>query len=140
MLIRDVNNLRHFLSRFSRRLKKLKYGQEMWDLYEKGVLEPDTVLTGVFKESGKKADNEAILREIQAAAREAAAKREAVGISKYAARKARRAQEIAEALAEERKHKPAAATQPEKTQKKEEGKRNQGKKRRPRRRRRKRQP
>jgi RIO kinase 1 len=137
LLIRDVNNLRLFLSRFSRRLRKLKYGQEMWALYDKGTLEPDTVLTGKFQESTKKADSEALLREIQAAAREAAAKREEIGVSKYAARKAKRAQEIAAALEEERNN-PQQDPPPDEQKKKPKGDKNSNKNRRPRRRRRRR--
>jgi RIO kinase 1 len=105
LLLRDVSNLKHFFARYSRNLLRLKYGPEMWDLYEKGKLEPNTVLTGVFHVSKKKVDSEAILREIQAAAREEAARQESVGISKYAARRAKRAEEVAQSLAESSKRK-----------------------------------
>lgn len=98
LLLRDVNNLKHFFGRYSRKLLCLKYGPEMWDLYEKGTLEPDTVLTGIFHVSKKKVDSNAILREIQDAAREESERQESVGVSKYAARRAKRAEEVAQAL------------------------------------------
>ena len=85
--IKYVKNITYFLSRFNRRLRKLRYGPEMWDLYEKGKLTPETVLTGRFNRSNKEVDTNAILREIQAVAREEAQKRERLGLSKYASRK-----------------------------------------------------
>jgi RIO kinase 1 len=109
MLIRDVRNLSHFLGRFSRRLRRLKYGQEMWALYEQGDLDKDTVLTGRYKPKDIKVDDEALLRQIQAEAREAANLQSKIGISKYAARKARRAQEIADAIEEQEKKEKAEA-------------------------------
>ena len=102
LLIRDVKNLTHFMGRFAPHLKRRRYGEEMWDIYEKGNLTPKTVLTGRYNPKKKVVDEEALVREIQAAAREAAMKREEQGLSKYA-RKAKRAREIAEALAEEQK-------------------------------------
>jgi RIO kinase 1 len=102
LLIRDVKNLTHFMARFAPHLRRRKYGPEMWALYERGELTPTTRLTGHFKSSEKKADTRSVLDEIQEAAREAAAKQEARGgPSKYAARKAKRLQEQAEAEAAE---------------------------------------
>jgi RIO kinase 1 len=49
MLLRDVNNLRVFFGRFEPGLMTTDYGHEMWDLYQRGVLQPDTPLTGRFK-------------------------------------------------------------------------------------------
>ena len=49
MLLRDVANLRNFFGRFAPDLLKIDYGNEMWDLYQRGVLYPDTRLTGHFK-------------------------------------------------------------------------------------------
>jgi len=102
LLIRDVNNLIHFMARFAPHLRRRKYGQEMWALYERGELTPTTKLTGRFRASEKKADTRSVLDEIQEAAREAAAQQEARGgPSKYAARKAKRLKEQAEAEAAE---------------------------------------
>ena len=104
LLIRDVKNLTHFMGRFAPHLKRRRYGEEMWDLYEKGNLTEKTVLTGRYNPKKKVVDEEALVREIQAAAHEAAMKREETGLSKYA-RKAKRAREIAETLAQEQKSK-----------------------------------
>jgi RIO kinase 1 len=81
LLIRDVKNITKFLSRFDRNLRKLRYGPEMWSMFEKGELQPDSVLTGHFVDPTREVDTEAVLREIQIAAREEAQKR---GLSKYA--------------------------------------------------------
>ena len=84
LLLRDVKNVTYFLSRFCRRLRKCKYGPEMWALYEKGKLTPETVLTGRYVRKENSVDTNAILREIQAVAREEAQKRDRLGLSKYA--------------------------------------------------------
>jgi RIO kinase 1 len=47
MLERDVNNLRATLGRFAPQLLATEYAREMWTLFEKGELRPDTVLTGL---------------------------------------------------------------------------------------------
>ena len=46
MLLRDVANLRNFFGRFAPELLHTHYGPEMWDLYQRGMLSTDTVLTG----------------------------------------------------------------------------------------------
>lgn len=92
LLLRDVRNLKHYLGRFDPGLKKTRYGPEMWWLFSRGELDPETVLTGRFK-SKRDADTRAVLAEIEAAAAEAAFRPE----SKYAAKKARK---LAEANAE----------------------------------------
>jgi RIO kinase 1 len=79
LLVRDVRNLQSFLARWSPGLRRMQYGQEMWELYEDGVLTPETRLTGRAKKRGK-ADTESVLREIQAAVREERARREALGL------------------------------------------------------------
>ena len=77
---RDARLISYFLSRFDRSLRKLRYGPEMWSLFEKGQLQTDTVLTGHYVDPTKEVDTAAVLREIQIAAREEAQKR---GLSKY---------------------------------------------------------
>jgi len=94
LLLRDVRNLTSFLGRFAPHVRKRRYGEEMWDLYERNELTPETRLTGRFSRKGRDTDTQAIVDEIQDVAREAAARRESVGFqSKYAARKARRLEE-----------------------------------------------
>ncbi|MDB5845169.1 MAG: hypothetical protein JWP79_2479, partial [Polaromonas sp.] len=75
MLERDVANLRNFFGRFAPDLLKIDYGNEMWDLYQRGVLYPDTVLTGQFKRKTGPVDVGGVLREIGDANAEEAARR-----------------------------------------------------------------
>ncbi len=53
MLERDVANLRHYFGRFAPELLATDYGREIWALYEKGLLTPDSQLTGRFKQTLK---------------------------------------------------------------------------------------
>lgn len=53
MLERDVANLRHYFGRFAPELLATDYGREIWALFEKGLLTPDSVLSGQFKQSLK---------------------------------------------------------------------------------------
>ncbi len=53
MLERDVANLRHYFGRFAPELLATDYGREIWALYEKGLLTPDSMLSGVFKQTLK---------------------------------------------------------------------------------------
>lgn len=46
MLTRDVNNLRAYFGRFAQSLLETSYGREMWLLYQRGELHPDSQLTG----------------------------------------------------------------------------------------------
>ncbi|WP_144209581.1 PA4780 family RIO1-like protein kinase [Shewanella donghaensis] len=67
MLERDVNNMTRYYSQFAPELAPTKYAKEMWSLYEKGDLLPDTELTGHFEEDTSAADVDSVLEEIQAA-------------------------------------------------------------------------
>jgi RIO kinase 1 len=104
-LIRDVRNLTQFMGRFAPHLKRRKYGEEMWALYENGTLTPNTVLTGKYNPKEKEVDEDALIREIQAAAKEAAMQQEQ-HVSKYA-KKAQRALKVAEAIEDDKKKKKA---------------------------------
>ena len=75
MLLRDVANLRNFFGRFAPDLLKIDYGHEMWDLYQRGVLYPETVLTGKFQRKTGPVDVGGVLREIDDASAEEAARR-----------------------------------------------------------------
>ena len=76
MLERDVDNMRRYFGEFAPSLLQSNYGKEMWELYENGELQPDTVLTGRYKESTKKADVGSVMEQIQAAYEEEQAKQE----------------------------------------------------------------
>lgn len=71
LLIRDVDNLTSFLARFAPRLRGRNYGREMWDLYERNQLNPDTVLTGRARRSKRQANTDLVLDVIAAAQRDA---------------------------------------------------------------------
>ncbi|MDE2400699.1 MAG: serine protein kinase RIO [Burkholderiales bacterium] len=74
MLERDVANLRHYFGRFAPELLNTNYGQEIWSLYEAGALHPDTALSGHFKRPEKAVDLHSVLREIDDARDEDAAR------------------------------------------------------------------
>ncbi len=75
MLLRDVANLRDFFGQFAPELLQTDFGPEIWDLYVRGVLDPEVPLTGKFKRSAKAADVGGVLREIDDARAEEAARR-----------------------------------------------------------------
>ncbi len=75
MLLRDVANLRDFFGQFAPELLQTDFGPEIWDLYVRGVLVPEVPLTGKFKRSAKAADVGGVLREIDDARAEEAARR-----------------------------------------------------------------
>jgi len=67
MLMRDVNNMTNYYAQFAPQLKKTRYGQEMWALYENAKLTPETELTGKFLENNVSADVDTVVEEIKAA-------------------------------------------------------------------------
>ncbi|HEY6133883.1 MAG TPA: PA4780 family RIO1-like protein kinase [Rubrivivax sp.] len=75
MLLRDVDNLRDFFGRFAPELLRTEYGHELWSLYERGLLQPDTVLSGVFVHTAAPVELGSVLREIDDARAEEAARR-----------------------------------------------------------------
>ena len=75
MLLRDVANLRAFFGQFAPELLKTQYGLEMWDLYQRGVLYPDTPLTGRFQLKAGAVDMSSVMREIDDARDEESARR-----------------------------------------------------------------
>jgi len=79
MLLRDVENLRDFFGRFSPELLSTDHGSEIWALYERGVLAPDTPLTGVFVQPVGAVDVGGVMREIDDARAEEAARRLRMG-------------------------------------------------------------
>ncbi len=48
LLLRDVENLNRFLSRFAPQQAIRPFGEEIWALYEKNQLDPETPLTGGY--------------------------------------------------------------------------------------------
>ena len=75
MLLRDVDNLRGFFGRFAPELLHTHFGPEIWDLYQRGVLHPEGVLTGHFERKSGAVDVGGVLREIDDARADEAARR-----------------------------------------------------------------
>ena len=75
MLLRDVANLRDFFGKFAPELLRTDYGSEIWSLYVAGVLSNEMVLTGRFERETAAVDLGGVLREIDDARAEDAARR-----------------------------------------------------------------
>jgi RIO kinase 1 len=74
MLLRDVGNLRDFFGRTAPALLATEHGPELWSLFERGMLTPDTVLTGRYEAPAGAVDLRAVMREIDDARDEEAAR------------------------------------------------------------------
>jgi RIO kinase 1 len=75
MLLRDVANLRAFFGQWAPELRATSYGAEIWDLYQRGLLRVDTPLTGRYEPVLGSVDLGSIMREIDDARDEEAARR-----------------------------------------------------------------
>jgi RIO kinase 1 len=75
MLMRDVANLRDFFGQFAPALLQTDFGPEIWSLYQSGLLNTDTPLTGRYERAHADVDMQAVLREIDDARAEDAARR-----------------------------------------------------------------
>ncbi len=75
MLERDVRNLTNYFGRYAPELLATDYGKEIWSLYENGALTPDVTLTGRFEQVLKPVDLGSVVREIDDARAEEAARR-----------------------------------------------------------------
>jgi RIO kinase 1 len=109
LFLRDVSNLAHFLGRSAPELRDTKYGPEIWDLFARAELRPDSPLTGRFqaKVTGP-VDAGGLLAELAAAAADAPAR----PMSAYQLKKQRRLEEARAAEAAEAQAR-AAAGRPE---------------------------
>ena len=75
MLLRDVGNLRDFFGQFAPELRTTDYGPEMWSLYQSGLLTNETPLTGRYARTQADVDVGSLMREIDDARAEDAARR-----------------------------------------------------------------
>jgi len=75
MLLRDVDNLRDFFGRSAPALLETAYGPEIWALFEKGQLSNDVPLTGRYTPPARAVDLGSVVREIDDAKAEEAARR-----------------------------------------------------------------
>ena len=74
MLLRDVGNLSGFFGRFAPELLNTQFGPEIWDLFRRSVLDPEVVLTGRFEPKRGAVDIDGVMREIDDARAEEAAR------------------------------------------------------------------
>jgi RIO kinase 1 len=74
MLLRDVDNLRSFFGRFAPELLATAYGDEIWDHFQRGALTTEAPLTGRFVRQAGVVDVGGVLREIDDARAEEAAR------------------------------------------------------------------
>ncbi len=74
MLMRDVANLRDFFGQFAPELLATDYGPEIWDLYQRGMLSPETALSGRFEQPVGAVDVGGVIRVIDDARAEEAAR------------------------------------------------------------------
>jgi RIO kinase 1 len=76
MLLRDVANLRDFFGQFAPELLKTQFGPEIWSLYQSGLLSNDAPLTGRYERAPGTVDLGSVMREIDDARDEDAARRQ----------------------------------------------------------------
>jgi len=114
ILLRDVKHLGQYLGRWAPKLRRMRYGKEIWHLYRQGELHPDSELTGRWSRQTEVVSTDSIIQEIQAAAADAAK----TPVSGYRAKKERQRAEAqaaaaaAAAAAKQRKPKPKQKPKP----------------------------
>jgi RIO kinase 1 len=74
MLERDVANITAYLGRFAPELLDTRYGKEIWSLYKSGELVPESALTGRFERIEKPVDVDGVIRVVDHALKEEAAR------------------------------------------------------------------
>ena len=82
MLQRDVDNLKNFFGQFAPALLATRYGEEIWSLYHSGALSVGSVLTGQFQRSTRSVDVGSVLREVDDARAEEAARVLRMGVAR----------------------------------------------------------
>ena len=75
MLLRDVANLRDFFGRYAPELLHTNFGPEIWNLYQGGALHTEVALTGRFEQKRGAVDVDSVMREIDDARADEAARR-----------------------------------------------------------------
>ena len=79
LLLRDVENLHRFLRRFSPRRSIKPYAQQMWSLYETNRLEPDTELSGNYRDPVGTTNTDELMELIEDANQDEQMRRDARG-------------------------------------------------------------
>lgn len=70
MFERDVDNMRRYFGKYAPDLLVTDYGKEIWALYERGDLHPDSKLTGCFEHDTHSADVDELMAVIDSAKEE----------------------------------------------------------------------
>lgn len=70
LLLRDLGNLRTFAGRFAPELLRTRFGEEMWAMWERAALTPDTQLTGTWTDPTRAANVDGVRAAIRDAERE----------------------------------------------------------------------
>jgi RIO kinase 1 len=65
MFLRDVNNLRQYCGQFAPAILDTQWGPEIWDLYQRGLLQPDSQLSGQYQAPALAVDLDSVIREIE---------------------------------------------------------------------------
>ncbi len=81
LLLRDVANLPRFLSKFVPNQPPRPHAQEMWELYSRSLLTPETRLRGQYRAPERHVDTAAMLELIGDANHDERRRREAKGLS-----------------------------------------------------------
>jgi RIO kinase 1 len=79
MLERDVRNMTNYYGQFAPDLLKGQYAKEIWKLFEKGELTPNTKLKGIIEVDTRPADVDSVMLEIKAALKEQEERLERLG-------------------------------------------------------------
>ena len=74
MLARDIDNLTRYFGRFAPEILDTEYGKEIWSLYKGGKLTPAIELTGRYDKIEKPVDVGGVMREVDDALKEEAAR------------------------------------------------------------------
>jgi RIO kinase 1 len=75
MLMRDVANLRNYFGSFAPALRATQYGPEIWDMFQRGLLTTESPLSGRYEHKAGAVDLRQVMREIDDARDEEAARR-----------------------------------------------------------------
>jgi RIO kinase 1 len=81
LLVRDVDNLHRFISKVIPGRQPPPFAQEMWKLYERGELTPDTKLQGRYRAADNKVSTGDVQGLIAEAERDERKRREQLGLS-----------------------------------------------------------
>ncbi len=80
LLVRDVDNLHHFLQQYVPDARRFPYAEEMWDLHQANALTPETKLTGRYRAAERRVNVSNVLGLIDDANRDERKRRDSLGL------------------------------------------------------------